>query len=104
MANDYTNKNGRNIRAAKVIPMWRSNERGGDGPSWADVDASLIRGTIDAVAKAGGAVMFSVTSDGGALSVCLLQEKEKIKEYPSNKEKAEELLRSLIDFYTDAVL
>lgn len=36
---------------------------------WGEVDPRLIASLVNAVTKAGGAVMFSVTSDGGALGI-----------------------------------
>jgi len=85
-------------------PVWRHNKNTGDPCSWSDIDATTFRGAVDAVTKGGGAVMFGLTSDGGAYSVCVLQDADKMKEYPHNVEECEDLLRSLIEWYVDLKL
>jgi len=67
---------------------------------WSDVESSAIRGAIDAVSRSGGAIMFGRTSDGGALSVCILDGDTKIKEYPHTAAEAEETLKAILDEYS----
>lgn len=90
-----------NSKVGPKAPMWRPNKASGDASDWSSVDAGLIRGCIDAVTKAGGAVMFGVTADGGAFSLCLLQNDEKLKDYPHSTAECEERLQALIDWYVD---
>jgi len=66
---------------------------------WSDIDAAAIRLAIDAVTRAGGAIMVGRTSDGGALSVCILDGDTKIKEYPHTIEEAVALLGAIADEY-----
>jgi hypothetical protein len=83
--------------------VWRKNASGTDVCHWSDVDSAVIRGAVDAVARAGGAIMFGVTSDGGCFSVCLLHNAEKIKEYPHNAEEVSDLLEEIIRHYSNAL-
>lgn len=82
-------------------PVWRKNDRGNTVCAWSDIDATSIRGCLDAVTKAGGAFMFGLTADGGAYSICILQDNEKIKEYPHGKVECEEVLESIAHYYAD---
>ena len=68
---------------------------------WGDIDATAIRLAIDAVTRAGGAIMVGRTSDGGALSVCILDGDTKIKEYPHTVDEATALLRAIAEEYVD---
>jgi hypothetical protein len=104
MAQDYAKKNGKSASPPKVIPMWRPNTKGLSAVSWSECDPGTIRGTIDAVTRGGGAIMFGRTSDGGALSLCILQDSEKIKEYPHTATEATELLESITQHYANDFL
>jgi hypothetical protein len=67
---------------------------------WSDLEAVSIRGAVDAVTRAGGAILMSRTSDGGALSICILDGDCKVKEYPHTSAEAEELLAAILDQYS----
>lgn len=45
------------------------------------LDASVLLATVLAVVRGGGAIMFGLTSDGGALCITLLDGGERHKEY-----------------------
>jgi len=81
--------------------VWRKNQAFGTECHWSDVDATILRGAIDAVSKAGGALMFGVTSDGGAFSLCILQGDQKVKEYPHSPASCEETLTGMTQWYAD---
>lgn len=101
MANGNNPARGPHAKPAPKNPVWRKNVVSTDPCVWSDIDPSTLRGVVDAVARSGGAIMFGVTSDGGAYSVCILQNDEKIKEYPHSKLECQEILRSIIEWYAD---
>jgi len=68
---------------------------------WGDIDPTLIRLAIDACTRKGAAIMAGRTSDGGALSVCILDGDTKIKEYPHSVADAEALLRAIAEEYVE---
>jgi len=84
--------------------VWRKNTSAISTCDWSTVDANLLRGAVDSVAKAGGAIMFGITADGGAYSLCLLQGDQKVKEYPHSTEELNETLRGMIQWYVDWAL
>lgn len=67
---------------------------------WSDIDPQHIRGAVDAITRAGAAVLLGRTSDGGALSICILDGDSKIKEYPHTTEETEQLLAAILDEYS----
>lgn len=52
---------------------------------WADISDDIISQLVATVTSNGAAVMFGVTSDGGALSLCVLDQNSKLKEYPRSE-------------------
>lgn len=62
--------------------VFRQNLRPAVEVNWSDIDPLIIRRATDAVARAGGAIMFGRTSDRGAFSICVLYADQKLKEYP----------------------
>lgn len=84
--------------------VWRKNTTDNTQCSWGTIDPSAIRGCIDAVTKAGGAVMFGLTADGGAYSICVLQDQDKIKDYPHGTAECQLTLQSIIEWYVDLKL
>lgn len=82
---------------------WRTNS----GPSiaihWSDVDKGRLALLVDTITRAGGAVMFGRTQDGGALSLVVLHGESKMKEYPHTAVEAEELLQWLVDEFVSLV-
>jgi len=91
---------GKNKTATTPTPLRRrSNLRPVLTVYWSSIEATSIRGALDAVTRAGGAIMFGRTSDGGALSICILDRDQKIKEYPHTSEEAEEVLAAILEEY-----
>lgn len=64
---------------------------------WSDLESQDLRLAIDAVTRMGGAILFGRTSDGGALSICILDGNEKIKEYPHTVAEAAAILTSIVE-------
>lgn len=91
-------------KGAKTAPVWRSNTRSAEPCNWSDIEPNTLRGCVDAVARSGGAIMFGVTSDGGAYSVCVLHGSQKIKEYPHGKAECEEVLQNMLQWFADMSL
>jgi len=77
----------------------RSNLRPAIEIHWGDLDANKLRGAVDAVTRMGGAIILGVTSDGGALSICILDRDTKIREYPHTALEAEEVLDAIMQEY-----
>jgi hypothetical protein len=98
--NDYASKNGSITKS----PKWRVNVVPADPATWHSIDPSTLRGAIDAITRAGGAIMLSITADGGAYSIVVLHQNEKIKEYPHGKAACEDVLRELTEYFTDTLL
>lgn len=72
-----------------------------DGPAsdpvtWEDVDGRAIKAAISATTADGCALIFSTTSDGGALSVTLLAGSQRHKKYAKSAPLAESLLLELV--------
>lgn len=81
--------------------VFRKNIRVLDVAAWKDVDASLLRSAVHAATMAGAAIILGVTSDGGAYSICVLDQDQKVKEYPHGVDECEQSLQDIIDFYVD---
>lgn len=60
--------------------------------SYAELDGKLLQECIDAVTRDGCAMVFSRTSDGGALAITLLEGTNRHKYYPNSREQAERKL------------
>lgn len=69
----------------KVTPAARPNLRMVRSVSWDHIDPSTIADMVCVVTAAGAAIMFGRTSDNGALSLCILDNESKIKEYPRDE-------------------
>jgi hypothetical protein len=67
---------------------------------WDSVPNQLLRDAICAVTGRGAAIMLSRTSDGGALSITVLDGGERIKEYPRDADECEATLRWLVDMFS----
>lgn len=81
----------KNLRA--VVPIY-----------WSDAEQGALRLAVDAVTRGGAAIMLGRTSDGGALSICILDGDTKIKEYPHSTEELSALLAAIADEYTELLL
>jgi hypothetical protein len=67
--------------------------------NYSEIDAGELKLALDAVTRAGGAIMFGLTSDGGAFSVMVLSSEGKAKEYPHTKEEFSALMGSITEYY-----
>lgn len=65
----------------------------GTAIAWSEVDGPSIKAAIDAVTRDGCAIVFSRTSDGGALVLTLLDGPNRIKEYPNSTREAVTILQ-----------
>jgi hypothetical protein len=71
---------------------------------WSDADSGALRLAVDAVTRYGAAILCGRTQDGGALSICILDQDSKIKEYPHSVDELAAVLRAIAEEYTDALL
>lgn len=99
MATQHETGNNRS-NASKPVLKTRANLRPAIEIHWSDLDASKLRGAVDAVTRMGGAIILGVTSDGGALSICILDKDTKIREYPHTAVEAEVVLDAIMEEYT----
>lgn len=74
-------------------------KRPGTSVTWSDIPNQLLRDAIVAVADNGAAIMLGRTSDGGALSITVLDGQDKIREWPHSVDDCETTLRWLIDMF-----
>jgi hypothetical protein len=68
--------------------------------SWSEVDNQLLRDAIVSICDNGAAVIFGKTTDGGALSITVLDGNDKIREWPHSIEDVENTLRWLVDMFS----
>jgi hypothetical protein len=87
-------------RQLEIGALWKKNTPIATLCYWSDIDPSTLRTCIDAVTRAGGAIMLGLTSDGGAYSICVLSGDDKIKEYPHGKLECNDMLRALTEYFT----
>ncbi len=75
----------------------RANYRNLADRRWADISVDVLADLVNVCTNAGAAIMFGRTSDGGALSVCILDGDSKIKDYFREPEDVEQFLSWLKD-------
>ena len=83
----------------RQAPAIRSNLRVVRPVSWSDIADDTIADIVRLVAGYGAAVMFGVTSDQGAYSILVLDNQNKIKEYPHDTDEVHNLYTWLRDEY-----
>jgi len=101
MATNFKNNNGKTSAHGTSLSMWRTNKKPLTRLSYGELDASTLQRAVRAITNAGGAIMFGLTSDGGAFSICVLYKEEKLKDYPNTLEGMEQMLCDLADQFTD---
>lgn len=76
---------------------YKSRQRAqADAPiGWDEVDAAAVAALVYAVTNAGDGITFGRTSDGGALSVCILTDGPPHKEYYKDADEALRGVREL---------
>lgn len=95
MASQHEQVRKQNGKAGPKPLVWQKNLRSAVECYYSDIDPATLRRAIDAVTRGGGAIMLGITSDGGAYSVCVLHDDQKLKDYPHGKEECEEALLAL---------
>jgi len=83
----------------RAVPTVRPNLRVVSNVSWRDIAPQLIADLVRIVTSNGAAIMFGVTSDGGAFSICILDNANKIKEYPRDDTEVASILSWLQNEY-----
>ena len=69
---------------------------------WDELPGDLIARLVVAVSKAGGAVLFGHTRDGGALALTFFHGNEKATEYHSITETVSDWLEDMVDWWEAA--
>lgn len=92
-------REGRNGKGKANSPSVRPNLRVVASISWADIPSQLTAELVRLCTKHGAAVMFGRTSDGGALSLCILDNQNKVKEYPRDQTDVNNIFTWLRDVY-----
>lgn len=100
MATQHETGNNR-TPGGKPALVKRTNLRPAIEIHWSDLDAIKLRGAVDALTRRGCACILGVTSDGGALSLCILDRDTKIREYPHTPLEAEQVLDAILEEYTN---
>jgi len=83
----------------KTPPTIRRNYKQRELLTYSGDAAEIVSSMVDVCTRNGAAIMFGLTSDGGAFSVCCLSRDEKIKEYPSSVAELEQLYMWFRDVY-----
>lgn len=86
--------NGKSARLSKVAAA-----RAGEAADITSVDPRVIGMCVMSVVRAGAAIMFSQTSDGGAISITLFDNNERTKEYLHRGDEIEQYLTGLIEIF-----
>lgn len=86
-------------RKAKKYDLIQSASRATGTVRWVDVKAELITMAINAVTEDGDAIILSKTTDGGALVITLLMDKDRAKIYCTTEGEANVELEGIIDAY-----
>lgn len=99
MASQHESRQGKSGTKEPIQLRRRTNLRPVLEIHWSDVSADSLRLAIDGITRQGAAVMFGRTSDGGALSLCILDGDTKIKEYPHTPEEAQAVILAIVEEY-----
>lgn len=85
----------RKSKGAKRYAGGNASAGNGTPIGWDEVDAVTVAQFVSAVTNAGDAVILGRTTDGGALSVCILSGDDKHREYFNDPEQANRVLKQL---------
>jgi len=86
-----------NAKVAKHEARKRVAYGGGNVADWGSVDAGIIQRAIATVAKAGGALRFGYTRDGGAYALGVLGDGDPYTEYLRPGDDVEQYLTVLTE-------
>lgn len=81
--------------SARLAERRAKRGRGADIADWGSVDANGLVSAVEAVTKAGGAIQFSYTKDGGAYAISIYIEGERDVEYVRPTENIDNYLSEL---------
>lgn len=95
----YGEQNGRNETEAQQKRRRREHSRGGEQADWTGVDGDLIRRCVGTVARAGAAVRFGYSRDGGAFALCVYDGGAGDTEYYPPSTDMDAVLKGLIEDY-----
>lgn len=79
--------------------QFRKNLRATSKNDYIQLDAQKVLLALSRVTRAGGAIMFGLTQDGGAFSFLILDGDDKAREYPHGVDEAHESLDAIAETY-----
>lgn len=94
-------KEPKNSQAKGRLLQFRQNKQADVQCLYSDCDGELLKSAVDSVTRKGAAIMFGVTSDGGAFSVLILDGNDKAREYPHGADELNDVLRAAIASFSD---
>ena len=101
----HQNNNSRTKKASgkpkRSLDALRKN-KGKGKHEWAYVQADALHALIGRVIKAGDAISFSQTSDGGAVVVTLMVERDREKFYATSSDELNMTLGEIYEFYDES--
>jgi hypothetical protein len=71
--------------------------KGGSSLSYGDLNPQILARFVNAVITEGAALLLAITSDGGAYSMRIIEDKKPRTAYPSSVEEAEEIMQEVIN-------
>jgi hypothetical protein len=71
---------------------------------WRDVDAATLAGAVAATTVAGCGIVLGTTTDGGAISICVLDGERRPRIYAADAGSAEQKLRMLTEWALDRAM
>jgi hypothetical protein len=92
---------GRASKAAKSTKTRRVQRNDGQIADWASAKATLVVGAVAAVGRAGGALRFGYTSDGGAYAIGVYGDGQPYTDYVRPNEDIDAYLSALIESWLD---
>jgi hypothetical protein len=88
---------GRSANSGKEKYNTSNRSAPGERADFQEVEAAILAAVVERVTSEGDCIMFSRTSDGGAVHVRVLSEGIVAKWYPSTSRELEEVLRGIED-------
>jgi ribosomal protein L31 len=99
---ELSNGNGYPVTSGSGKMTRYARRRADSGVRWKDVEPAAIGECVQAVCAVGDAVLFSSTSDGGAIVITVCSGEHRFKYYATSKAEAEAHLADIENTATDA--
>jgi transposase len=96
---EFDRKQARRKTGSERLEKLRGTRNHGSGVAFNALDPSAFLNGIAAVTRSGAAIMFGLTSDGGAMVVTVLDNNDREKEYLHDADEINEYLVGLAVLY-----